>query len=108
MKNRIDETRPQAARGNRLRRWTGLALVLLTGFLFTSCAPESIGFAEAAVKEPLGFWYGLWHGIICPITFVISLFDSDVAIYAIYNNGAWYDFGFVLGVGTLMGGSRSS
>lgn len=91
-----------------MRRWTGLAMVLLAGLLLTSCAPESIAFTEAAAREPLGFWYGLWHGIICPITFVISLFDSDVAIYAIYNSGAWYDFGFVLGVGTLMGGSRKS
>lgn len=51
-----------------------------------------------------GFWLGLWHGIISPITFLISLFTDDVSIYEVYNNGNWYDFGFVLGAGILFGG----
>lgn len=63
-----------------------------------------MSFAEAAVHEEVGFWYGLWHGIILPFAWVISLFDSDVAIYAIYNNGGWYDFGFVLGATSFFGG----
>ncbi len=51
-----------------------------------------------------GFWRGLWHGIISPITFFISLFTEDVNIYEVYNTGGWYDFGFVLGAGILFGG----
>jgi hypothetical protein len=35
---------------------------------------------------------------------VASLFLDDVALYAINNNGSWYDFGFVLGAGILFGG----
>lgn len=100
----IDDNSPGGTRWHRPAGWAGLLLMVV---LLSGCA-DSIGFAEAAVREPVGFWYGLWHGIICPFSFIISLFDSDVAIYAIYNNGAWYDFGFVLGVGTLMGGSSQS
>jgi hypothetical protein len=52
-----------------------------------------------------GFLLGLWHGIIAPFTFLISLFTPSVNIYEVHNNGNWYDFGFVLGAGILFGGS---
>ncbi|MFD1507526.1 hypothetical protein FE374_12975 [Georgenia yuyongxinii] len=45
-----------------------------------------------------GFWWGLWQGIILPITFLVSLFTDTVNIYEVDNNGNWYDFGFVLGL----------
>ena len=54
--------------------------------------------------DPAGFWLGLWQGLISPITFVISLFTSEVNIYEVQNNGNWYDFGFVLGVAAAFGG----
>lgn len=53
-----------------------------------------------------GFWRGLWHGIIAPVTFVVSLFTEKVSFYEVHNNGGWYNFGFVLGAGILFGGSR--
>src|ERR1035438_9591703 len=40
--------------------------------------------------KPAGFWGGLWHGIIAPITFLVSLFVSGVSIYETNNNGRWY------------------
>ncbi|MEZ5105260.1 MAG: hypothetical protein R2757_12240 [Draconibacterium sp.] len=52
----------------------------------------------------MGFWHGLWHGVIAPVSFVISLFSDKVAMYAVNNNGGWYDFQFVLGAGILFGG----
>ncbi len=76
-----------------------LAVILLA---LSGCA-DSIPQAET-----VGFWYGLWHGIILPLSWFISLFDSDVAIYAVNNNGGWYDFGFVIGIGSLGGTSHSS
>ena len=50
---------------------------------------------------PVGFWYGVWHGMILPFSWIGSLFDDSIAIYAVYNNGGWYDFGFFLGIGGL-------
>ena len=38
------------------------------------------------------------RGIIIPVTFVISLFNDNVSIYEVDNNGNWYDFGFMLGI----------
>jgi hypothetical protein len=52
---------------------------------------------------PAGFWVGLWHGIIAPITFVVSLLANGVGIYETNNNGRWYEFGFMLGIGAYAG-----
>jgi hypothetical protein len=83
--------------------YTLLAAVLLTG-----CA-EVIPIQECVSNEPYGFLGGLWHGIIAPVSFVVSLFSDSIAMYAVNNNGGWYDFGFVLGAGILFGGgSRAS
>lgn len=55
--------------------------------------------------DPAGFWLGIWHGLICPITFVVSLFTHNVSIYEVNNNGGWYNFGFLLGASATLGGS---
>jgi len=41
---------------------------------------------------------GLWHGIIAPITLVISFFNSDVRMYEVHNAGSEYDLGFLIGL----------
>ena len=79
----------------------GLASGIL--ILMTGCAP-SISVEQCVANDLYGFWGGLWHGIIAPISFVLSLFMDDVAMYAVNNTGGWYDFGFVLGAGILFGG----
>jgi hypothetical protein len=53
---------------------------------------------------PAGFWAGLWHGSILPLAFIVSLFKPGVGIYETHNTGAWYNFGFLLGVSSSMGG----
>ena len=84
-----------------MKKITLLHITLLSVILLLSGCADTVTFAEASTIAPVGFWHGLWHGFIAPIAWVISLFDSDVAIYAIYNNGGWYDFGYVLGIGGL-------
>ncbi len=80
----------------------GLAALLL----LTACAgaPGPNNVAGVGAAHTSGFWAGLWHGIIMPITFVVSLFSDSVNIYDVHNNGGWYNFGFVLGAGVLLGG----
>lgn len=82
-------------------------MLLMFLSLLTGCA-DSVSFNDAANINPVGFWCGLWHGWICPLSFLISLFNDNVAIYAIYNNGAWYDFGFLLGAGVIFKGAHTS
>ena len=45
---------------------------------------------------------GLWHGMIAPITLVISFFNSDVRMYEVHNAGSEYDLGFLLGVALVI------
>jgi len=58
--------------------------------------------------KPAGFWVGLWHGLVSPITFFVSLFNSGVRIYEVRNRGPLYDFGFLTGVSIAYGGGSSA
>ncbi|MCC6549007.1 MAG: hypothetical protein IT279_02940 [Ignavibacteriaceae bacterium] len=81
------------------------SFIIVSALLFLSgCAPTP-DISECLPAEQYGFWGGLWHGIIAPASFILSLFFEDIAMYAVNNNGGWYDFGFVLGAGILFGGS---
>ncbi len=78
----------------------GLVLVLVA----CAAGPNPEVGSAAAGGSAAGFWLGLWHGLISPITFVVSLFTETVSVYEVHNSGNWYDFGFVLGAGILFGG----
>lgn len=85
-----------------------LGLIVLV-FVFTGCADVSnVEQCLPTEEHTYGFWGGLWHGIIALFSFIGSLFYDDIAVYAVNNNGGWYDFGFILGVGALSGGASSS
>lgn len=71
--------------------------------LLSACA-EVTPIDECVTSDPYGFLGGLWHGIIAPFSFFVSLLDNETAMYAVNNNGGWYDFGFVIGAGILFGG----
>ena len=88
------------------KRTMRMTMVLGLALLLTACAAganPNVGVAVAD-GQVAGFWLGLWHGLICPITFLISLFTDDVSIYEVANNGNWYDFGFMIGVSSAFGG----
>ena len=71
-----------------------------------ACAPGPNDAEKTAAKDGkiAGFWLGLWHGLISPITFIISVFSKTVRLYEVHNSGGWYNFGFVLGAGLFFSG----
>lgn len=77
----------------------GLSVLLL----LSSCA-NATNIDSCIGNDAYGFWSGLWHGSITPFSFIASLFFDNIAVYAVDNNGAWYDFGFLLSIGGLFGG----
>ena len=86
------------------------ALLALVLFL-TSCAPSANvmeDVANPANQSLAGFWLGLWHGFIATFMFVVSWFTDAVNVYEIHNNGGWYNFGFLIGVGGFAKGSSSA
>lgn len=83
----------------RFRAAAPLLLLALAG-----CAARQSGAAVEAGAP--GFWLGVWHGFIFPVAWVISLFTHDVSVYAVPNNGGWYNFGYFVGIVFLGVGSH--
>lgn len=84
-----------------------IALLMLAALL-TGCADHNalVDTANAA-GNVAGFWRGLWHGMIAPLAFILSLF-SDCSIYEVHNNGGWYNFGFLIGLGGFSASATSA
>lgn len=82
------------------------AAALAAILLMTGCAagPNSLEKTKDAEGKTAGFFLGIWHGLISPVTFVISVFSKNVRLYEVHNNGTWYNFGFVLGAGLFLSG----
>ena len=74
-----------------------LLLALFTGGCFPSGGTYS-------PFEPAGFFSGVWHGWIAPLSLVISIFSDGVRVYEPFNTGWWYDFGFYIAVISGFGG----
>lgn len=84
------------------KKWILFALMLvLLLALLTSCAP---GDGTNTPEHLAGFFSGVWHGWIAPITLVISLFNKNISIYEVYNVGFWYDLGFYMAIISGFGG----
>lgn len=83
-----------------------MAICLL---LLSACAP---GVNNRTEDNRAGFFSGIWHGWIAPVTLIWQLFNSDVRIYEVYNTGWTYDFGFymaiIAGFGSLALSRRKS
>jgi hypothetical protein len=82
-------------------------LAILCALLaLTACAATQA--SDAVASTAPGFWLGLWHGFIFPVAWAVSLVVPKVAVYAVPNNGGWYDFGYFLGIVVFGVGARKS
>ncbi len=77
-------------------------IFLLVSILFlTSCTP---GGGASGPDDPAGFFMGIWHGWIAPVSLFMGFFNPEIRIYEIYNTGGWYDFGFYMAIISGFGG----
>ena len=90
------------AKAGTPRRIRTAGVLLLAAFL-AACARQAPSVVESGAP---GFLHGLFHGWIILFSFIGSLF-TDVSIYAVPNNGFWYNLGFALGVGAFSGGAAA-
>ncbi|MFC2134691.1 hypothetical protein ACFLTH_08755 [Bacteroidota bacterium] len=86
-----------------------ILLFIVMGILLASCTPgpnylESV---QSDLTDHAGFWLGLWHGFTSLFTFIGSLFSDNISMYEVYNNGTWYNLGFLIGVSTFFGGGST-
>ena len=65
---------------------------------FTFGLPQNVSLEQAITMNKLSFWEGIAHGYVVIFSFLFSLFQDDVSIYALYNNGNEYNTGFALGI----------
>jgi len=87
-----------------------LVLLLLLLCILAGCAPGPNPSKGTASEHDgvAGFWLGLWQGFIAPFVFVASLFKSNLNIYEVHNNGAWYNFGYLFGLACFFGGGNQT
>ncbi len=71
-------------------------IVILTG-----CLP---GDGTNSEGNPAGFFWGIWHGWLAPISLIIGFFKQHIQIYEKFNTGWWYDFGFYIAIISGFGG----
>jgi hypothetical protein len=82
-----------------------LAAVALLACALAACATQDV---TAVDETGPGFFLGLWHGFIFPAAWLLSLFMDEVAVYAVPNDGGWYDFGYFLGIAVFGVGARKT
>lgn len=73
-------------------------LFVMLSVVVSSCMPGS---DASRMKSPAGFFMGVWHGWIAPVSLVVGLFNPSIRVYETENSGWWYDFGFYI---ALVGG----
>lgn len=85
----------------------GIVLFSILVTMLTSCA-DVTPIEACVIDSPYGFFGGLWHGFIIWFSFIGSLFSDNIAVYATNNTGGWYDFGFMLGLSTVISSSTKA
>lgn len=78
-----------------------LILLIFIPLILTGCVP---GDGSYSTTNPAGFFWGIWHGWIAPISLILSFFKDGYRIYEVFNTGFWYDFGFYIAVISGFGG----
>ena len=72
-----------------------LTLFVLVTVSVSGCFP---GGGSYSASDQAGFFSGVWHGWIAPISLIVGFFRDDVRIYEPNNTGWWYDLGFYIAV----------
>jgi hypothetical protein len=90
-----------------LKKFIPIALLLLV----SGCARHYVGISA---DDTYGFFSGIWHGLIAPLTIVVNIFSwllslfgvnflQDVQIIGRPNTGFFYWVGFIMGFATHAG-----
>ena len=78
-----------------------ICLLAASLLLLTGCIPGGGANTQA---DPAGFFWGIWHGWIAPVSLVFSFFNDYNSIYEVYNTGFTYNLGFYIAVISGFGG----
>lgn len=76
-------------------------LLVVLAMSISGCVP---GDGHNTEEKPAGFFWGIWHGWIAPVSLIVGIFDKKIRLYEIYNSGWWYDLGFYIAIISGFGG----
>jgi len=78
-----------------------LVFAILAILFISGCIP---GDGKNNAEHPAGFFMGIWHGWIAPVSLIIGIFKPGIRIYESVNTGWWYDFGYYMAIISGFGG----
>lgn len=78
-----------------------VTLACALAVVLAGCFP---GTGSSMPDDRAGFFTGVWHGWIAPLSLIVGIFNADVRLYEVHNTGWWYDFGFYIAVIAGFGG----
>ncbi|MFC1561644.1 hypothetical protein ACFL6I_03605 [candidate division KSB1 bacterium] len=70
-------------------------MLLSIPLIASGCVP---GDGARTPGDPAGFFSGIWHGWIAPVSLIWGFFNPMIRLYEQYNSGWWYDFGFYIAI----------
>ena len=84
-----------------IKKISYLSFLLIILITFSGCVP---GDGKHTPEKPAGFFWGIWHGWIAPISLIWGLFNPAIRVYELQNTGWWYDLGFYIAIISGFGG----
>jgi len=78
-----------------------ILVFLFITLVLTACLP---GDGARTITKSAGFFTGIWHGWIAPISLIVGIINPAIHIYETFNTGWWYDFGFYIAIISGFGG----
>ncbi|MEA3287803.1 MAG: hypothetical protein U9Q77_10580 [Candidatus Marinimicrobia bacterium] len=76
-----------------------VGILIIVGL--SACMPNP---SETVGHTPSGFFKGVWHGWVAPLSLIVGFFNETTRVYEPNNTGWWYDFGFYMAVISGFGG----
>ncbi|MCK5200182.1 MAG: hypothetical protein KAR21_17620 [Spirochaetales bacterium] len=84
-----------------VKRLFKIAILIFIVSILLGCLP---GDGKATVDDPAGFFSGIWHGWIAPLSLILGIFTDNIRVYEMNNTGWWYDLGFYMAIISGFGG----
>ena len=78
-----------------------ILVVVIAAASLSGCIP---GDGRNTNDNKAGFFWGIWHGWLAPVSLIISIFRDNISIYEVNNSGWLYDFGYYIAVISGFGG----
>lgn len=78
-----------------------IILIVVLTMILTACLP---GDGKHTADQAAGFFWGIWHGWMAPLSLILGLINKTTRIYEVNNTGWLYDLGFYAAVISGFGG----